>query len=102
MVISLGNGSVLTLQIGTGRVTTIQAGERRTVVLVDQLRALLTPLGRDAAEVHLREMLAWCAIALDRDGRRGVKATRHNRANWERSRALLDAALELGEQRRAA
>lgn len=101
MVIEINEDTKLTLQTCTGRVTTITNGERKPVVFADQIRNLLAPLG-DAGMQWLVETRDWCAIALDNHSRTGIKATRHNRANWERSLKLIDSALALGEQRDAA
>lgn len=101
MVIDINPTTKLTLQIGTGRVTAITGGERNPVVFADQLRALLKPRG-DAGMQWLLEVHDACVIALDRDSKVGVKATRHNRDNWQRSLRLIDSALALEARKEAA
>lgn len=101
MVIDLDTNTKLTLQLGTGRVTTITGGERKPVIFADQLRSLLQPLG-DVGLQWLLEVHDACVIAIDRDSKVGIKATKHNRSNWERSLMLIDSALALGQQQEAA
>lgn len=104
MVIALPNGSKLTLSTksdsaGGALTITPPGGVARPVAFGQQLRAELAPLGPEAASVHTEALRAWVAHALS-DDRRGVKATRCNRANWERTRDLLETA-QAAEQMQA-
>lgn len=100
MIIALPDGSRITLSTksdSAGGALTITecGGAPKPVAFGQQLRALLAPLGKDAAVVHMDALRAWCRIALDRHSRMGVKANAKNRRNWERSERLLETALEI-------
>lgn len=99
MIIALPDGSRITLSTqsdsaGGALTVTVPGGVPKPVAFGQQLRALLRPLGDDAARVHLDTLTAWCRIALDRDDKRGVKATKRNRGNWQRSLSMLETALD--------
>lgn len=107
MIIALPDGSRLTLSTksdsaGGALTVTVPGGVAKPVAFGQQLRALLRPLGADAASVHLQTLTEWCRIALDRDSRVGVKATKRNRGNWQRSLRLIDSALALEARKEAA
>lgn len=104
MIILLSDGSKLTLSTksdsaGGALTITPPGGVARPVAFGQQLRALLAPLGPDAVHVHTETLRAWVAHALS-DDRRGVKANRRNRRNWERTRDLLETA-QAAEQMQA-
>lgn len=97
MIIPLPDGSRVTLSTksdsaGGALTVTAPGGVPKPVAFGQQLRALLAQLGADAVAVHTETLRQWCAIALCRDGRTGVRANRRNRRNWERTRDLLETA----------
>lgn len=106
MIIALPCGSRLTLSTksdsaGGALTVTAPGGVPKPVAFGQQLRALLRPLGDDAARVHLDTLTAWCRIALDRHSRGGIKATKRNRGNWQRSLAMIETALDSAQMEAA-
>jgi hypothetical protein len=97
MIIDLADGSRLTLSTksdsaGGALTVTIPGVGTRPVSFGQQLRALLAPLGADAVSVHLDMLTQWCRIALSGSLGMGHRAKRCNRANWQRSLKVAEAA----------
>ena len=106
MIIALPDGSRLTLSTksdsaGGALTVTAPGGVAKPVAFGQQLRHLLKPLGADAASVHLQTLTEWCRIALDRDSRVGVKATKRNLRNWQRSLAMIETAMDSAQMEAA-
>lgn len=106
MIISLPDGSSITLSTqsdsaGGALTLSIPGSGTKPVSFGQQLRRLLAQLGDDAARVHLDTLTAWCRIALDRHSRGGIKATKRNRGNWQRSLAMIETALDSAQMEAA-
>jgi hypothetical protein len=103
MIIALADGSKLTLSTkscsaGGALTVTAPGGVPKPVSFGQQLRALLAPLGADAVAVHLDMLTQWCRIALSGSLGVGHRAKRCNRANWQRSLKVAEAAQAESEQ----